>query len=63
MIGSLEVGDGAEIIEELREARRASEKAHERNNEDEHGLHSCRNPDDGTFAFDDVTGAPLEVER
>eukprot|EP00973_Karenia_brevis_P048686 6756437-Karenia_brevis.AAC.1 len=63
MIGSLEIGNGGKAIEELREAQRASEKAHEGSNEDEHELHSCQNPDDSTCAYDDVTGAPLEVER
>eukprot|EP00973_Karenia_brevis_P034818 4805799-Karenia_brevis.AAC.1 len=62
MIGSLEVGNGAGLIEELREAQRSSERAHE-NNEDERELHSCRNPESSTCAYDDVTGAPLEVKR
>eukprot|EP00973_Karenia_brevis_P077440 10759222-Karenia_brevis.AAC.1 len=39
MIRSLEVGNGGEAFEELREAQRASEKAHERNDEDDYGLH------------------------
>eukprot|EP00973_Karenia_brevis_P049152 6817106-Karenia_brevis.AAC.1 len=60
MIGSLEIGNGAEAVEELREAQRASEKAHEKNEEDELELHSCRNQDADTCAYDDVTGAPLE---
>eukprot|EP00973_Karenia_brevis_P062211 8652733-Karenia_brevis.AAC.1 len=57
MIGSLELKNGEEAVEELREAKGASTRAHEPDDESQFNDYQY------AYAYDDVTREPLEVWR